>query len=293
MSEVFEEDQSGGWRGKFSLFALLFSVFGVIWFASAALGSKYGLWDWQFGLLKMTRDWGPIVAFGGLGLSVLACGVALVKAPRKRPLMLGIGALLIAGLLAGRLAGLAAGAQSVPPIHDIQTDWNDPVIFSEALLAARGADSNPVRNGADAVYDDLENEQFGGKLIADIQEAAECTSRDDDVCKDSQTPKPYKPLEPVLIATSRGDVFAAAERIVRARGWEIVTSDAAKGILEATHTSPWWGFKDDVAIRIREAEGNTTRIDMRSVSRVGRSDLGANARRITAFLYDLEGQRYE
>ena len=82
-------------------------------------------------------------------------------------------------------------------------------------------------------------------------------------------------------------------RIARARGWNIVTSDAGAGILEATHTSPWWGFKDDVAIRIREAEGNTTRVDMRSISRVGGSDLGANARRITAFLYDLDGQRYE
>ena len=292
MNDHILEDQSGGWRGKFSLFAVLFSIFGVAWFASAALGSKYGLWSWQFGLGKMTVAWGPIVAFGALGIAVLACIIALVKAPRKRPLMLGIGALLIAGLLAGRLAGLGAGAQSVPPIHDIQTDWADPVVLSDALMAARGADSNPVRYGADAVFRDPKNEQFGGKLIADIQEAAECVSRDEDLCEDSETPKPYKPLESLLIDAPRADVFAAAERIARARGWDIVTSDASAGILEATHTSSWWGFKDDVAIRIREAEGNTTRIDMRSISRVGGSDLGANARRITAFLYDLDGQRF-
>jgi len=293
MSDVInEEDQSGGLRGKFALFALLFSVFGVIWFAAAALGSKYGLWSWQFGLGKMTVAWGPIVAFGALGISVLACVTALIKAPRKRPLMLGIGALLVAGLLAGRLAGLGAGAQAVPPIHDIQTNWADPVIFSEALMAERGPDSNPVRYGADAVFRDSENEQFGGKLIADIQEAAECTSRDEDVCEDSETPKPYAPLEPLVIKAAPEKVFEAALHLVEQRGWTVVEADPLQGLLEATHTSPWWGFKDDVAIRFRGQEDGTVRVDMRSISRVGGSDLGANARRITAFLYDLDGQRY-
>ena len=311
MSDNILEDQSGGRRGKFSLFALLFSIFGVIWFASAALGSKYGLWGWEFGLGKMTRAWGPIVAFGALGLSVLACIIALVKSPRKRPFMLALGALLIAGLLAGRLAGLGAGAQAVPAIHDIQTDWSDPVVLSDALMAARGGDSNPVRYGEDARFREMNEpkredfrkekkfkqavdffEKHSGRLIADIQEAAECASHDEDVCEDSETPKPYKPLESLLIDAPRADVFAEAERIVLARGWEIVTNDKAAGVLEATHTSPWWGFKDDVAVRIREAEGNTTRVDMRSISRVGQSDLGANARRISDFLYELDGQRY-
>ena len=294
MSDVMDEDQSGGWRGKFSLFAVLFSIFGVVWFASAALGSKYGLWSWQLGLLKMTVGWGPIVAFGALGIAVLSCIIALVKAPRKRPLMLGIGALLIAGLLAGRLAGLGAGAQSVPPIHDIQTNWADPVELSAGLMAARGEGSNPVLYGDEARFpseDREDNKRFFGRLISDIQEEAECETDGKDACEDG-APKPYGPIEPLLIDAPRADVFAAAERIAHARGWDIVTSDASAGILEATHTSPWWGFKDDVAIRIREAEGNTTRVDMRSISRVGQSDLGANARRITAFLYDLDGQRF-
>ncbi len=296
MSETIIEDQSGGLRGRFSAFALIFSIFGVFWFAAAALGSKYGLWDWQFGLGKMTIAWGPMVAFGALGLAVLACIFALVKAPRKRPLMLAIGALLIAGLLAGRMAGLAASGQAVPPIHDIQTDWRDAVVFSDALMAARGPESNPVRYGDDAIFGAVVRpdwQSYVGKPIADIQEAAECVSHDDDTCEDSETPKPYKPLEPLLIDAPRAQVFEAARRIAEQRGWEIVTNDGDGGVLEATHTSKWWGFKDDMAIRIREAEGNTTRVDMRSVSRVGRSDLGANARRISAFLYELDGQRYD
>ncbi len=293
MTDHTLENQFGGWRGKFALGALILSILSVIWFAAAALGAKYGLWSWQFGLLKMTVGWGRFVAFGALGLAVLAVIISLVKAPRKQPLMLSIGAFLIAGLLAGRMAGLAANGQSVPSIHDIQTDWNNPVEFSEALITVRGPGSNPVRYGADAVYRDANHPRFGGKLIADIQEEAECGSHDDDVCEDSETPKPYKPLESLLINAPRADVFAAAERIVKARGWEIVTSNGEAGIIEATHTSPWWGFKDDVAIRIGEAEGDTTRVDMRSISRVGGSDLGANARRISAFLYELDGQRWQ
>ena len=291
MSNVIE-DQSGGLRGKVSLAALIFSIFGVIWFAAAALGSKYGLWDWRFGLLKMTIGWGPIVAFGTLGLSVIALISALVKAPRKRPLMLAVGALLVSGLLAGRMAGLAASGQAVPPIHDIQTDWSDPVVLSNTLMAARGSESNPVRYGDEAVFSNPDSEQFGGKLIADIQEAAECMSEDEDVCEDSETPKPYKPIGPLIIQAPTSDVFEAAEALARKRGWTIITADSATGVIEATHTSTWWGFKDDVAIRLR-AEGEGTRVDMRSISRVGQSDLGANARRITAFLYDLEGQRFD
>ena len=207
--------------------------------------------------------------------------------------MLAIGALLIAALLLGRLYGLSQGASAVPPIHDIQTDWADPVILTQTLMTARGPSSNPVRYGADAVFRDPDSEQFGGKLIADIQEAAECASRDEDTCEDTQTPKPYTPLEPLLIDAPRNAVFEAAERIVKSRGWTIVTADAEAGVLEATNISPWWGFKDDVAIRIRKAEGSATRVDMRSISRVGGSDLGANARRVSAFLYDLDGQRYD
>jgi len=66
-------------------------------------------------------------------------------------------------------------------------------------------------------------------------------------------------------------------------GWEIVASDASAGRIEATATTAWFGFKDDVVVRVRpEAAGS--RIDVRSVSRVGRSDVGANAARIRAFL---------
>jgi uncharacterized protein (DUF1499 family) len=66
-------------------------------------------------------------------------------------------------------------------------------------------------------------------------------------------------------------------------GWELVAADSAAGRIEATATTRWFGFKDDVVVRIRpDAAGS--RVDVRSVSRVGRSDVGANAERIRAYL---------
>ena len=66
-------------------------------------------------------------------------------------------------------------------------------------------------------------------------------------------------------------------------GWEIVSVSENEGRIEATATTFWFGFKDDVVIRVREDSGGT-RIDLRSVSRVGGGDLGANAARIRAFI---------
>ncbi|HJR53568.1 MAG TPA: DUF1499 domain-containing protein, partial [Gemmatimonadota bacterium] len=56
-----------------------------------------------------------------------------------------------------------------------------------------------------------------------------------------------------------------------------------RGRIEATATTPWFGFKDDVVVRIRPEAGGS-RVDVRSVSRVGRSDVGTNARRIEEYL---------
>ena len=69
-------------------------------------------------------------------------------------------------------------------------------------------------------------------------------------------------------------------------GWQVAATDTAAGRLEATHTTRWFGFKDDVIVRIRP-EGTGSRVDVRSVSRVGLSDLGANAERIRGFLAKL------
>jgi uncharacterized protein (DUF1499 family) len=68
--------------------------------------------------------------------------------------------------------------------------------------------------------------------------------------------------------------------------WQIVSADTAAGRLEATATTRWFGFKDDVVVRIRP-DATGSRVDVRSVSRVGKSDVGTNAARVRTFLARL------
>ncbi|MDX1580549.1 MAG: DUF1499 domain-containing protein, partial [Alphaproteobacteria bacterium] len=78
-----------------------------------------------------------------------------------------------------------------------------------------------------------------------------------------------------------------AAEVVRDKGWEIADISAAAGRIEATATTLFFGFKDDVVIRVRASDGQT-QVDMRSASRVGLSDLGANAARIEDFMSELK-----
>jgi uncharacterized protein (DUF1499 family) len=93
----------------------------------------------------------------------------------------------------------------------------------------------------------------------------------------------YPDLGPARLAAPPDQVFARAVEIARGLGWQIVAAVPAEGRLEATDRTRWFGFRDDVVVRVT-AEGTGTRVDVRSVSRVGRSDLGTNARRIRRFL---------
>ena len=93
----------------------------------------------------------------------------------------------------------------------------------------------------------------------------------------------YPDLRPLELALPPAQAFARAAQAARERGWEITLLDEGAGRIQAVVTTRWFGFKDDVVIRITPA-GRGSRVDMRSKSRVGRSDLGANAGRIREFL---------
>jgi uncharacterized protein (DUF1499 family) len=79
-----------------------------------------------------------------------------------------------------------------------------------------------------------------------------------------------------------------AAALARERGWDLALVDEAAGIVEATATSRFFRFKDDVVLRVRPAPGGGSLVDMRSISRVGVSDVGVNAKRVRAFLADLQ-----
>ena len=141
-------------------------------------------------------------------------------------------------------------ASQVPPIHDISTDLVAPPAFV-AILPLRRDAPNPAT--------------YGGPEIAAQQRAA------------------YPDLTSLVLARPTDRVFAQALDVIDCMGWELVDASMPEWRIEATDTTFWFGFKDDVVIRILPSNGGS-RIDARSVSRVGRSDVGSNAERIHAFL---------
>jgi uncharacterized protein (DUF1499 family) len=149
-------------------------------------------------------------------------------------------------------------ARSVPAIHDITTDLEDPPPF-EAILPLRADAANPS--------------EYGGDSIA------------------AQQREGYPELGPLVLEGPPGEVFGLAVNAARDMGWEIVESDRDEGRIEATDTTFWFGFKDDVVVRITERPPGSTRVDVRSVSRVGMSDVGTNAARIREYLERLAAAR--
>jgi uncharacterized protein (DUF1499 family) len=141
-------------------------------------------------------------------------------------------------------------ARLLPPIHDITTDLDDPPAF-EAILPLRAGAPNPAA--------------YGGPEVAAAQRAG------------------YPDLAPLRLNASVPEAYRRALAAARGMGWDIVAADSAAGRIEATATTRWFGFKDDVVVRVRAA-GAGARVDVRSVSRVGRSDVGTNARRIREYL---------
>jgi len=143
-------------------------------------------------------------------------------------------------------------AQQVPRIHDITTDTITPPSF-DAVVALR-VDANP---------------------LAYTEAKAEAQREG------------YPDLGPLMLDAAPADAYARALSLVGARGWVLVSDSAETRVIEATATTRWFGFKDDVVIRVSAMPDGGSRVDMRSVSRVGRSDVGTNARRIQAFLSEL------
>ena len=278
--------QTAGWRGKFAGFALALSLFAILWFAAAAVGTKLGLWNWQFGLGVMTITWGPMLLMAAAGISVLAVIVSLIKSPRKQAFMLAFAALLISGLAFGRVAAFGGQVARLPPLHDIQTDWSNPIQPSGVLLTAReftGA-LNPIET--DPVIDESANARWpgmGGRRVAEVQEEAEF----DTATHKSPKETPYPLIAPLTAPVTVEAAYEAALAAVEGRGWTVVTASPEDGTIEATETSFWFGFHDDIMIRILSGEDEVV-IDVRSTSRVGLSDLGANAKRIRNLLDEIE-----
>jgi len=178
--------------------------------------------------------------------------------PRGTTVMLGFDALVaLFGIV------FVVHASGAPPIHDITTDEDDPPAF-KAVLAARAAD------GAQNPPDYRRTEEVRGATL-DVAAAQR---------------KAYPNVLPINSAAPPALLMQPAEKAARDMGWGIVAADAADGRVEATATTRYFGFKDDIVVRIRPTSSGS-RIDVRSESRVGLGDAGTNAHRVLAYLAKL------
>lgn len=143
-------------------------------------------------------------------------------------------------------------AQNLPLMHDVTTDLENPPAFQEVLQKRGGAANRLDRS----------------PQLAILQREG------------------YPDLAPVTLPTPPATTFDRALAVIQASGWEIVTADKSSGRIEATERTRWFGFTDDVVVRLTPW-GTGTRVDVRSASRAGASDLGRNARRIREFLDEM------
>ena len=244
-----ETTSSAGRPGLWAKFVFYIGLIGILALPVGALGSRFGIWAFTAGFNLL---------FGGV---LLAC-IALVLgiAGFIRAVMRGRVAdrsPIIAGVVASIVTLAWMGVQynaanTMPRIHDIATDRQDPPAFDK-IATLRGPGTNSLEYTAEEARQQAEG---------------------------------YPSLAGVHSSDSVAATVERAAAIARELGWEVVGENAEQGIVEATDTTFWFGFKDDVVIRVR-ADGSGSKVDLRSVSRVGTSDLGANAERIGDFLARL------
>ncbi len=244
---------------KSSIFVRIAAVIGAaaaLLPLAAILGSRFGLLDWKFGLGTLVAKWTPPLAMLAIALGVIALIVALRD--RRRLLAGALIALLPPLVALGLLAKFKADADKVPPIHDVATTWERPLAFSRGIMDARSGATNLVE--ANPIVPAKAGPPWGGRRIAEIN---------------AETCPGAKPVMKHLNADQVAAAFEAAGIQVTGRApWRV----------EGTYESFWWGFKDDVVARI-----DPERTDIRSISRVGMSDIGANCARVTKIVEALGG----
>jgi uncharacterized protein (DUF1499 family) len=230
-----------------TIVALTLAVLSALAIGLSGPAHRLGLWGarWAIGIFG-------VAGLTSLASAVLALAAIVLALPSRawRSVAGSAFALVLAVAASVAPLAMARAAAAVPRIHDITTDTDRPPQWV-ALQPQRAA----AENGA----------AYGGPTVAALQKRG------------------YPDLAPLMLPAPPDRAFARVERAARSMGWRIVAAAPAEGRLEASDTTRWFGFTDDIVVRVTAAPKGS-RIDVRSASRVGRSDLGVNARRIRAFL---------
>lgn len=246
------------WKRIVSLIGLISAL---VLFA-AVLGNRNNAWDFL--------PTGYYVTLGAFGLALLSVTLALallLVAMRRSTFITVKGVLLSvlpALLVAAPISVVTMVAQELPSIHNISTDTEDPPAFTATIKAIRVATLGTNK----LTYKHYEGYKHSPGPTKDLAQ----TQRD-----------AYPDIKPITTRLPPDRAYGRALELVRSFNWMLISANPNTRVIEATDKSLWFGFKDDVVIRIR-ADDRGSRVDLRSASRIGRSDLGVNAKRIGKFI---------
>ncbi len=239
------------WLRLAPLVALLLAIAAAALLALGPLGWRFGWWHFRFAFFSLM----PWAAYCGLAAMAIAV-LALLFGRRSiagRQIAIGVLAFLIGAGIAYVPWQYSEMRGMVP--NDITTDLQNPPPYVAVLALRRAA--NSANTG-----------EYKGAKTAEQQQRS------------------YPDIAPVALALPPADAFARALATARQLGWTIVETDPGAGRIEASDRTRWFGFTDDIVVRVAAAEGGS-RIDVRSSSRIGTGDFGTNAARVRAYLKAL------
>ncbi len=247
------------WPGKMTRFAFFVGIVALVLLAISGPGYRLRLLPLLPALL------GSAIGFLLFVLTLIVGGIGLLAGRRQglsrsRATVAVIALSLVITLVA---AFWILRGRGTPPIHDVTTDLNDPPMFKDVvpLRLASGALNPPEYQSVQSI--------MGTKInVPDAQRSA------------------FPDIQPLMVTQPPARAVQLAQTAAREMGWDIVAVVPSEGRIEATDTTFYFGFKDDVVIRVRP-ESAGSRIDVRSESRVGGGDAGTNARRVRAYLTKL------
>lgn len=232
-------------------FGTILSIAGSLTVILSGYGYQWGWWHFSFGFTII--PWGT----GAAVLGGVLAGIGLIKlSPKTKNFIIAgsLSVLLMIAALFNISYWYIEVQEGYPPIHDITTDLENPPAF-DAIVPLRADAPNPV--------------EYAGPETAETQRSF------------------YSDLGSHYTSLDYDEAYTKALETAREMPWKLVGESREEGRIEAYHKLAWFGFIDDVVIRVDTTE-NGSKIDVRSKSRIGRGDLGVNAKRIRSYLQEFE-----
>jgi len=244
-----------GFGGKVAVGGFLLGVVAAALGAGAGLGNRFGFWTYREGFAAL--QW--IVYIGAAAAVVSLVGAALSWKGARIALVLALVGLVLGAAVAWIPYKTRLALRASPRLADITTDTTNPPAFVATI---------PVRKKARAR-----------------------NSTDYSPEKAALQARHYPDIKPVIVPLSAAAAFDNALAAVKGAGLRVIATDKAVGRIEATATTFWFGFKDDVVVRISPApDGKGTKVDIRSTSRIGSREAGTNANRVRKLAKAIAGQ---